>query len=699
MDIPMHTWGKHYFVPKIQNRDHSGLLRIFAKEDNTTIYRDGLSFASLPQGKGGLLNEGWLENRVWPRLVNNDTPKIALYSADKPISITYFNPSAQDDENNSNSDPFAMAITPVEQFQTEIVFATPAAKGGDQNLNGYKENYLMMVYETEDPSGAPPPDLEWGVVGKDETVWKKVSTVFSGQPFKYHTLDGAGGSDDIDWDTPYDGKIYGHLNIQLPGQGVFGVRSVDRQHNFAVYAYGYDSWDSYGWPTSTALTDIFVEDQVAPNITKASNCSNTEWNGTASEEPANLENRSGFYSISLDYKSSENFSLIPVNTIQAPGDAPQVIPWKLKVENPLLPGYAVLVFLDRAGNFTLDTTEYFPRDINLFEKNAGYDENWDFTEDWGLRNLGQENAESNTFIIENISESNTFTITEVLLQKKDEGFTITKINGIDYANFSSTFNLLPQTSLEIEVEFWTDKWGAFLDTITVYDCDSNKYAEIQLTAKVGNAVMSVNDLTFDSYDIDLKNEENNETVFKSFAVENIVCEADSLTYEPYLPLVLTGFSSTLGEEFDLSGIESAFEQGGGKIEIAPAGVQIFSLGFKASELKSYSGKILFEYEDGAKICSNESNVSVQTISTSIQDWPSDWTLSPNPASENLSVKNIENGRYELFIYDLKSNLVMNNSVSISSGDLLLNVGDLSPAVYFLELKKDRFSYRTQFVKK
>jgi IgGFc binding protein len=563
LDLPMHTWGKHYFVPKIQNRGHSGLLRIFAKEDETSIYRDGQSFGYIARGKGGVLNEGWLENRVWPRIANGDKPKIALYSADKPISITYFNPSAQDDAGSANSDPFAMIITPVEQFQSEIVFCTPAAKGGDQGLNGYKENYLMMIYETEDPSGAPPPDLEWGVIEKTETEWKKVSTVFSGQPRKYTTLDGANGSDDIDWDTPYDGKYYGHLNIQLPGQGVFGVRSVGGLHKFAVYAYGYDTWDSYGWPTAAALLDLSVPDVDAPSVTKIPNCSNTEWNGTTTEEPEDLARRSGFNSVALDYTTSENFTLeFDATKIVPASDIPATHPWRLTVDDPKLPAYGVLIFLDRAGNFTLDTTEYFPPNLNVYEKIAGYDENWDFEEDWGLKETGQVNAETKTFIVENLSESNTFTIAEVLLQKKDEGFAITKINGIDFNTFPWTFDLLPKTSMEIDVEFWTDDQGQFRDFLSIYDCDGGEYAAIELNANSGSAVIRVEDITFDfrapiSYYE--KASDNNDERLKNAKTksEYIFNNCDDKTGTSVL--LISDFTGPTNPAFDVSALRADFE--------------------------------------------------------------------------------------------------------------------------------------------
>ncbi len=688
MDIPMHTWGEHYFVPKIQNRDHSGLLRIFAKEDNTTIYKDGNVFASLPQGRGGLQNEGWLETRVWPRKYDNDAPKIALYSADNPISVMYYNPSAQDDDGGANSDPFAMAITPVEQFKHEIIFATPASSGG-QGLNGFEENYLMMVYETEDSYGAPPDDLEWGVVGKTETVWKKLSTVFSGQTVKYHTLDGAGGSDEIDWDTPLDGKIYGHLNIELPGDGVYGVRSVGSKHKFAVYAYGYDEWDSYGWPTSTHLMNIEkIEDQAPPEVTVGqNNCIGSEFVGAVSDFIEDESNTSGFYELILNNNNSTNFKL--TTTIISNRQYNAIYPWSAEVEDISKEASAEIIFVDWAGNITTETIEYTPQNIVFAESEDVGNDGGNYS-DFGL--FMGEDPITRIFKIENKNDL-PLEFTDVNLKYGDKGFVI--LNKDDFPLTLDTGEMA-----EILVEFRTSLWGEYSDEIGFAICASEGFAYgIDIVATSGNAVMSVADITFDIYDVDFGDIENNETVYENIVVENKTCEIDDVIYESYAPLVLTGFTSTLDEDFDLSKIEDAFELGEGEIEIEAGGEYSFSLGFKPSQTKEYSGKISFEYQDGTEACSDESGVLAKSISTSVkQSWPNDWTLSPNPTPGKLKVNNLENGKYEVYVYNTNSALLISISLNVFSGSLDIDASELSAAVYFLELKKDGVSYKTKFIK-
>ncbi|MGQ9820049.1 MAG: IgGFc-binding protein, partial [Candidatus Kapaibacteriales bacterium] len=130
MDLPTFTWGKDYHIPntsKLPKRRYSPLLRIFAKEKNTTLYRDGQEFAFL-KSTTGTEGNGWLETRMNPVMVPKQHYPVVI-SGDKPIGVTLYNPGVQEDQFaglNPNSDPFVMVITPLQQYQKEITFCTPA---------------------------------------------------------------------------------------------------------------------------------------------------------------------------------------------------------------------------------------------------------------------------------------------------------------------------------------------------------------------------------------------------------------------------------------------------------------------------------------------------------------------------------------------------------------------------------------------
>ncbi|HYF02394.1 MAG TPA: IgGFc-binding protein, partial [Patescibacteria group bacterium] len=155
MELPTHTWGKEYHIPRFVKRQNYAFMKIFAKEPNTKLYRDGnpTPFAVLSTA-GGNQGSGYYEGRV---LVDGLAPRPIIIRADKPISITTYNPGQTDD--GVSSDPFQLIHTPIEQYQKEIIFNTPGIKGGQ----GFKENYLNLVFEGN-ADGTMPDDLEFATV-------------------------------------------------------------------------------------------------------------------------------------------------------------------------------------------------------------------------------------------------------------------------------------------------------------------------------------------------------------------------------------------------------------------------------------------------------------------------------------------------------------------------------------------------------
>ncbi|MEJ5287640.1 MAG: IgGFc-binding protein, partial [Bacteroidota bacterium] len=247
MDLPTFTWGTDYHIPDvgiIPKRAFPSLLRIFAKEKNTTLYRDGREFAYL-KGLNGMEGNGWLETRMNPQMVKFQHYPVVI-SGDKPIGVTLYNPGVQEDQyagNYVNSDPFVMVITPLQQYQKEITFCTPCTFGGDC----FSENYLGIVYQTNE-LGMCPDDLEFAEVKSGQFVWKKVNVKFPG-------VDPLYGYD-------VNGKKYAYKVVSLPQSGVFKLRS---KTPFAAYSYGFSDYDSYGYPTSAALADLEKPDTLPPD--------------------------------------------------------------------------------------------------------------------------------------------------------------------------------------------------------------------------------------------------------------------------------------------------------------------------------------------------------------------------------------------------------------------------------------------------
>jgi len=110
MDIPTFTWGTDYHVPKVPGRKYPSIIRIFAKEPNTTIYRNGRAIGQIKQA-GGMEGNAYLTMRMGPMDV---PPASIVISSDKPVGVTLYNTGVQED-NYVQSDPFVMVMTPFQQ--------------------------------------------------------------------------------------------------------------------------------------------------------------------------------------------------------------------------------------------------------------------------------------------------------------------------------------------------------------------------------------------------------------------------------------------------------------------------------------------------------------------------------------------------------------------------------------------------------
>lgn len=331
MDVPSFTWGLYYHVPKIPNRKFSSLIRIFAKKPDTKLFRDGIQIGSL-ETAGGLLGKGWLEMRMVPM---GETPKSVVISGDKPIAVTLCNTGVQEDSlPMPNSDPFLMSITPINQYQDEITFATPGINGG-QN---FKENYVNLVYET-DENGEMPEDFLFTQVIAGNMDWKVLRNEFI--------------SDDEVFSYDIHGKKFALKTITLPNDGVFKIKAAEP---FAAYSFGYDWCDSYGFPTSAANVNSDINDPTPPiiNITTGSGKeAGIHISGTTIDMPDNESNRANLSVVLFHDDLGYNYDFTREEFI--PGEDRQ-LKWELNVIDKSKNALAFLTFSDRSGN---DTTVYY----------------------------------------------------------------------------------------------------------------------------------------------------------------------------------------------------------------------------------------------------------------------------------------------------------------------------------------------------
>ncbi|MBK7986030.1 MAG: T9SS type A sorting domain-containing protein [Ignavibacteria bacterium] len=437
MELPTTTWGKEYHVPALIDRLNNPIIRIFAHPDykNVKIYRDGKEWLVLP-------NNSRIENQAFAvRRLQDGPPKSTLITADAPIYVMLYNPGQGDD--NVASDPFQCVISPVEQYQKEIIFSTPNAKGGTLP---FTVNYLNIVYALNEKDSIPQ-DLEFAVVNNGKFEWRSVASRFGVNPGQIFSA------------STSNGLKYGMKRIILPGDGVYSIRA---KQPFAAYSYGYSDYDSYGFPASVALGDLTKMDTMPPIPAYKVLCDGSAQGidgklPVVNEIPhdANIRSNLAIIYMDIDPDSSYNYEF---KVVDEKGKPTKIIPgistkiyWTLKVVNPAKDAQARIVFVDKAGNDTsiIVTYEAFPVSFNS--------QNIDF----GYTYINTPYARP--FKVTNTSDTS-MKISRLECKSNTEGFVLTEKNGLP---IMLPFTLTSKQEKEFNVVFNKGTIGEFVDSIGI----------------------------------------------------------------------------------------------------------------------------------------------------------------------------------------------------------------------------------------
>ncbi len=450
MDLPTFTWGLDYFVPKVPGRKHPSIIRIFGKEPNTNIFRDGKQIGQIKTG-GGIEGNAFLTMRM----VEFDAPpRSVVISGDKPIGVTLYNTGVQEDGYpHPNSDPFVMVMTPLQQYQKDITFCTPGIMGSQ----GFPENYINLVYET-DEYGMMPDDYEFAKVSNGVFKWEKLRTRFPGQ-------------DEL-FIKEIDGKKFAAKTITLPGDGVYKIHA---NHLFAAYSFGYSDYDSYGFPTSAALADLEKPDTNCPVPTYEMDCDGTVKGAIVTDMPDDSKIRSNLAMIYMDDFSSFNYQFDYLTFI--PGET-RTTTWELKVIDPTKDAQATLVFADRRGNDTTIVVKYYAVKLGIRPERHNFG------------NLKQNSGEvSYDFEVINESETAPALLNELKLKLGTQHFRI------DLLGKTLPTWLGPKETLPFKVWFNPEEVGDFLDSIGVGDTCIFAYKS-EVRAIVNMPQIDVSDIDF-----------------------------------------------------------------------------------------------------------------------------------------------------------------------------------------------------------
>lgn len=433
MMLPVESWGKFYEGVPFQTRLKGDFWRIFAGDDNATIYINGNKYATLGRA-GGEEGTGWLEYRALGK-------ELVEIHSDKRIYVSQLNPSQAYD--GVPSDPFFLVLTPQEQFQTALTFCTPSAD--------FPLNFVNLI--------------------ADSATWRQIEIANGGTNAWEPLWKYAGVGVPRMFPTKIKGRTYLGVIIELR-PGVYRMRSP---MPFAGYIYGFSAYDSYGYPLSVAVGDLSTGDTIAPVITLKQTCDGTV-TGSTYDLPDDAKVRTNLATVELDPENSYNYDLI-VDRFEA-GVSPSTR-FALRVTDPTKAARAIIVISDKAGNASYDSVFYRPFTVaieptlvDLGEMNVGESRRAKLT----IRNLG-------TTIVD---------VLEVMLKLKDQGFTlISPIGGFPLGPAGSAAE-----SYEAEVEFVATKEGTFSDSLGIRDTCGQRYI-VLLKAEVGEPVIKVSDVIFD----------------------------------------------------------------------------------------------------------------------------------------------------------------------------------------------------------
>lgn len=189
---PVETWGRSFLTAPLATRKKGDTFRFLAARDATRVSVNGTPVVTLNRGQ------------VFEQLIEGP----AQITADQPILVAQFSNGSQFD--GVTSDPFMMLIPPFEQFLASYTVTTPAS--------GFGANFINVVT----PQGAA------GRISLD------------GAPIPADRFTPIGAS--------------GFAGAQLPVS--LGSHNLSGPLPFGVFVYGFDEFDSYGYPGGLSLDPI-----------------------------------------------------------------------------------------------------------------------------------------------------------------------------------------------------------------------------------------------------------------------------------------------------------------------------------------------------------------------------------------------------------------------------------------------------------
>lgn len=189
---PPATWGKSFVTVPLATRTGGDTFRILASENTTSVSINGAPVATLNRGQ------------FHEQLING----AAVISADKPVLVAQYSNGSTFD--GVTSDPFMMLIPPFEQFLASYTVTTPAS--------GFSSNFINLAVR----------NAAVGSVELDGTAIPAGSF------------------------TPIGSSGFSAAQVAVD----LGAHTLDGPSPFGAFMYGFDSFDSYGYPGGLSLARV-----------------------------------------------------------------------------------------------------------------------------------------------------------------------------------------------------------------------------------------------------------------------------------------------------------------------------------------------------------------------------------------------------------------------------------------------------------
>ena len=632
-DLPENVWGTRYHVTQIISRKKFSIIKIFAKMSNTQVFADGIPMWNILT-PGGILGTGYIETRAGIE----STPRPVVIHSKKgyPINVVQYNTGQRDD--GISSDPFQLQLTPMEQYQKEIVFNTPGIKGGF----GFRNNYINLVYKATVDGGIPD-NIKFAEVINGKFNWQQLNAIQSNPGFKFA------------YDTPdEDNRSYYSKTIVLPYDGVFRLKSDEP---FAAYAYGFSDWDSYGFPASISTADLETPDSLAPFIEYKNYCDGFVAGSVFDEpriDPPNRSNMGLIYmdNISFNYKFKVEDFVVGVTPTTT---------WTLDILDPTVDAKAYLIFIDRAGNRKDTVIEHYALKPEIVEYATDYGlfklENpaRTLTKSFTLINGGSRNIDNQYSIF--------LTLDSKIIENK--GSDINKYQNFDLEGVEN-LNLSPLEighEIKFDVTFTAREEGSFKDSIGVIVIDNSTndtcffHYFTLIEAIVGNQYIMADDYYFP------------ETIVgtRTNAVTLQVKNPQEKPYHSTTPLIITGYILSgdkigSGEIFEVKGLENISQSN--PLVLEPGQAHQFSVSFRPDAVRDYASEITFIAD--AIIPDNVTKLTGKGVQPKLAVNSEDWgrkRVDPNSYKK-------EKGKYDFDPYPS-----FNNAITIKNeGTMTLKLG-------------------------